>query len=56
MRVEQGEYKGDSFAMFGKDLKTLTANAKSYNRHGSIIYKDALTLEVDCPSLFCHSK
>ncbi|KAF9391178.1 hypothetical protein CPB97_007298 [Podila verticillata] len=45
MRVEQGEYKGDSFAMFGKDLKTLTANAKSYNRHGSIIYKDALTLE-----------
>ncbi|KAG0342498.1 hypothetical protein BG000_004215 [Podila horticola] len=44
-RVEQGEYKGDNFTMFGKDLKTLTANAKSYNRQGSIIFKDALTLE-----------
>ncbi|KAG0092486.1 hypothetical protein BGZ93_008290 [Podila epicladia] len=31
--------------MFSKDLKTLTANAKSYNRQGSIIFKDALTLE-----------
>lgn len=44
--MEQGEYKGDNFAMFSKDLKTLTANAKSYNRQGSIIFKDALTLEV----------
>ncbi|KAG0347671.1 hypothetical protein BG005_011960 [Podila minutissima] len=48
-RVEQGEYKGDNFAMFSKDLKTLTANAKSYNRQGSIIFKDALTLEIARP-------
>ncbi|KAF9319378.1 transcriptional regulator [Podila horticola] len=48
-RVEQGEYKGDNFTMFGKDLKTLTANAKSYNRQGSIIFKDALTLEIARP-------
>lgn len=31
---------------FGKDLRTLTANAKEYNRKGSPIHKDATTLEV----------
>ncbi|KAF9426445.1 hypothetical protein BGZ94_006511 [Podila epigama] len=44
-RLEQGDYKDDNISQFGKDLKTMTLNAKTYNRHGSSIYKDALTLE-----------
>ncbi|KAF9950132.1 hypothetical protein BGZ72_008157 [Mortierella alpina] len=44
-RLETGEYKDENLARFGKDLKTLTANAKTYNREGSMVYRDAATLE-----------
>ncbi|KAF9979609.1 hypothetical protein BGZ75_009428 [Mortierella antarctica] len=44
-RLETGEYKDEDLARFGKDLKTLTANAKTYNREGSMVYRDATTLE-----------
>ncbi|KAF9958085.1 hypothetical protein BGZ70_009312 [Mortierella alpina] len=44
-RLETGEYKDENMARFGKDLKTLTSNAKTYNREGSMVYRDATTLE-----------
>ncbi|KAG0325229.1 hypothetical protein BG004_003274 [Podila humilis] len=44
-RLDQGHYTNSHIKQFGKDLKTLVSNAKSYNRHGSTIYKDAVTLE-----------
>jgi hypothetical protein len=31
---------------FGRDLKTMIANAKKYNREGSMVYRDASILEV----------
>ncbi|KAF9400225.1 hypothetical protein BGZ94_005522, partial [Podila epigama] len=44
-RLEKGAYANENLVNFGKDLKTLTANAKEYNRKGSPIHKDATTLE-----------
>ncbi|KAI9233904.1 MAG: Bromodomain-containing protein [Podila humilis] len=45
-RLENGAYSSENMVNFGKDLRTLTANAKEYNRKGSPIHKDATTLEV----------
>ncbi|GJJ78572.1 hypothetical protein EMPS_10931 [Entomortierella parvispora] len=44
-RLEAGEYNNDNLAKFGDDLRTMTANAKQYNREGSTVHKDATTLE-----------
>lgn len=45
-RLGKGAYDNDSIGQFAKDLRTLTANAKEYNRKGSPIHRDATTLEV----------
>ncbi|KAG0206411.1 hypothetical protein BGX28_002127 [Mortierella sp. GBA30] len=50
-RLETGEYNDDNITNFGKDLRTLTANAKIYNREGSMVYRDATTLEFSAD--FC---
>lgn len=44
--MEKGAYDNDNISQFAKDLRTLTANAKEYNRKGSPIHRDATTLEV----------
>ncbi|KAG0298225.1 hypothetical protein BGZ98_000277, partial [Dissophora globulifera] len=45
-RLESGAYDNDNISNFGRDLRTLTANAKEYNRKGSPIHRDATTLET----------
>ncbi|KAF9177137.1 hypothetical protein BGZ49_005761, partial [Haplosporangium sp. Z 27] len=45
-RLESGAYDNDNIINFSKDLLTLTANAKEYNRKGSPIHRDATTLEA----------
>ncbi|KAF9979523.1 hypothetical protein BGZ65_006438 [Modicella reniformis] len=44
-RLGSGGYGGDNISSFAKDLRTLTANAKEYNRKGAPIHRDAVTLE-----------
>ncbi|KAI8605592.1 hypothetical protein EDD21DRAFT_363239 [Dissophora ornata] len=44
-RHKAGEYEDENIDNFGKDLRTITANAKVYNRDGSMVYRDATTLE-----------
>ncbi|KAG0249999.1 hypothetical protein BG011_008729 [Mortierella polycephala] len=45
-RLETGEYKDEGIDNFAKDLRTLTMNAKTYNRDGSMVYRDATTLDT----------
>ncbi|KAG9321032.1 hypothetical protein KVV02_004993 [Mortierella alpina] len=44
-RLQSGAYNNDNISSFANDLRTLTANAKEYNRKGSPIHRDATTLE-----------
>ncbi|KAG0049947.1 hypothetical protein BGZ83_005250 [Gryganskiella cystojenkinii] len=44
-RLETGEYNDEKLDKFGEDLRTMTANAKQYNREGSMVHRDATTLE-----------
>ncbi|ORZ27532.1 Bromodomain-containing protein [Lobosporangium transversale] len=44
-RLKAGQYAGDNLDDFGKDLKTMISNAKTYNREGSMVYRDATVLE-----------
>ncbi|KAG0309630.1 hypothetical protein BGZ98_000039 [Dissophora globulifera] len=44
-RLTTGKYENATIEDFGRDLRTMTANAKSYNRDGSMVYRDATTLE-----------
>ncbi|KAG0002776.1 hypothetical protein BGZ80_005916, partial [Entomortierella chlamydospora] len=44
-RLNAGEYDDNNIDNFGNDLKTMTTNAKTYNRDGSMVYRDAVTLE-----------
>ncbi|KAG0241333.1 hypothetical protein BGX31_001232, partial [Mortierella sp. GBA43] len=45
-RLQHDEYKDENLENFGRDLKTMIANAKKYNRDGSMVYRDATTLET----------
>ncbi|KAF9581421.1 hypothetical protein BGW38_001576, partial [Lunasporangiospora selenospora] len=44
-KLERGDYSGSQIENFANDLRTLTTNAKIYNIEGSLIHKDAATLE-----------
>ncbi|KAF9432181.1 hypothetical protein BGZ76_011152, partial [Entomortierella beljakovae] len=44
-RLNSGEYNDDQIDNFEKDLRNITVNAKTYNREGSMVYRDATTLE-----------
>ncbi|KAF9997773.1 hypothetical protein BGZ65_006652, partial [Modicella reniformis] len=43
--LRNGEYKDENARKFGRDLKTMIGNAKKYNRDGSMVYRDAISLE-----------
>ncbi|KAF9084728.1 hypothetical protein BGX23_010265 [Mortierella sp. AD031] len=51
-RLDAGEYNDENIGNFAQDLKTMTANAKTYNRDGSMVYRDATFLEFSAE--FCH--
>ncbi|KAJ3328416.1 hypothetical protein HDU76_010011 [Blyttiomyces sp. JEL0837] len=44
-KIIKGEYSG-SFAAFEQDFAVMIANAKIYNRKGSEVHKDAMTLQA----------
>ncbi|KAG0250955.1 hypothetical protein BG011_007954, partial [Mortierella polycephala] len=48
-RLDTGAYDNDNIRNFPRDLRTLTANAKEYNRKGSPIHRDATTIEIARP-------
>ncbi|KAJ3196333.1 hypothetical protein HK101_009249 [Irineochytrium annulatum] len=43
-KIDKGEY-GDSFSRFEADFNQMISNATAYNRNGSEVYRDALTLK-----------
>ncbi|KAG0006693.1 hypothetical protein BGZ80_005173, partial [Entomortierella chlamydospora] len=45
-KLDSGLYDNENIVNFSKDLLTLTSNAKEYNRKGSPIHRDAMTLEA----------
>ncbi|KAF9926963.1 hypothetical protein FBU30_003605 [Linnemannia zychae] len=45
-RLAAGEYTEETIDSFAKDLKTMICNAKTYNRDGSMVYRDATYLEA----------
>ncbi|KAF9200282.1 hypothetical protein BGZ49_009503 [Haplosporangium sp. Z 27] len=44
-RLNAREYEDGNIDNFGIDLRTMTTNAKTYNRDGSMVFRDATTLE-----------
>ncbi|KAK3837328.1 MAG: Bromodomain-containing protein [Linnemannia gamsii] len=44
-RLDAGLYTEETIGDFARDLKTMTTNAKTYNRDGSMVYRDATFLE-----------
>jgi ATP-dependent helicase STH1/SNF2 len=49
-RIKKEEYS--SLSDFKKDVQLLCGNAKTYNEDGSMIYEDAVTIEVRCSPTF----
>ncbi|KAG0292373.1 hypothetical protein BGZ96_004177 [Linnemannia gamsii] len=50
-RLDAGQYTEETIGDFAKDLKTMITNAKTYNRDGSMVYRDATFLEFSAD--FC---
>ncbi|KAG0254129.1 hypothetical protein BGZ95_006125, partial [Linnemannia exigua] len=50
-RLDAGLYTEETIGDFARDLKTMTTNAKTYNRDGSMVYRDATFLEFSAD--FC---
>ncbi|KAF9140652.1 hypothetical protein BGX30_006185 [Mortierella sp. GBA39] len=44
-RLNAGQYTEATIGDFARDLKTMITNAKTYNRDGSMVYRDATFLE-----------